>query len=183
MVAKNKAIFLDRDGVIINTNIYWSKPFAITSSKDLKFDNYARKGINLFKKFGFKIIIITNQPDIASKKSNLYELNKIHKRIYEFLRVDEISICFHSKYMNCRCRKPKPKLVLDAIKKYNIDLNQSFLIGDRKSDIDLGVKLNIKSLFINYGYIEAKPKGQIVSIKSFEKAVNYIMSNTHLYEK
>ena len=176
MVGLNKSIFLDRDGVIVKTKKIWGKPFAVNKYKEFELDNYAKKGIVSFKKLGFKIIVITNQPDYASKKLTLFELNKMHLHIYNSLKVDDIFTCLHSKKMQCKCRKPNTKMILKSVIKHKIDLSKSYLIGDRKSDIDLANKLNLKSIFINHNYIERKPSGQIKTTKSFENAVKYIIS-------
>tara|TARA_Y100000992_G_C21250633_1_gene485670 strand:- start:28 stop:564 length:537 start_codon:yes stop_codon:yes gene_type:complete len=176
MVGLHRSIFLDRDGVIVKSKKIWGKPFAVNLYKEFKFDNYAKKGIVSFKKIGFKIIIVTNQPDYSSKKLALSELNKMHHRIFNELKVDDIYTCLHARKMQCKCRKPNTKMILKSVIKYNIDLSKSYLIGDRKSDIDLANKLNLRSVFIDHNYIERKPSGQIKTTNNFENAVKYITS-------
>jgi len=81
----------------------------------------------------------------------------MNNKIFKYLKVDDIFICNHSREDNCNCRKPKVGLFKKAIKKYSIDIYQSYMIGDRKIDIDAGNKLNLKTIFIDKNYLEEKP--------------------------
>ena len=81
----------------------------------------------------------------------------MNNKIFKNLRVDDIFICTHSREDNCKCRKPKVGLFKKAIKQYSIDVNQSYMIGDRKIDIDAGNKINLKTIFIDKNYLEEKP--------------------------
>ena len=147
MVGLNKSIFLDRDGVIVKSKKIWGKPFAVNKYKEFELDNYAKKGIVSFKKLGFKIIIITNQPDYASKKLTLFELNKMHLHIYNSLKVDDIFTCLHSKKMQCKCRKPKIGMIEELKKRWFIDIKNSLFVGDSLADKLAAKNSNIK--FVN----------------------------------
>ncbi len=173
-MVKKKCIFLDRDGVINRSNVKNGKPYA-----PLRFENFiflpkVKKSIHQLKKLGFLVILITNQPDISKKKLKISTLDKMNDKIYRNLDVDDIFFCIHSSEDNCNCRKPKTGMLLESQKKYNINLNKSFMIGDRKKDIDSGIKAGCKTIFINRNYNEERPTRQNYTTTSLYKAVEYI---------
>ena len=112
--------------------------------KDFIFLPNVIKSIKELKKY--LLIIISNQPDIA--KGNLQVREKMNNKIFKYLKVDDIYICRHSREDNCHCRKPKVGLFKKAIKKYSIDIYQSYMIGDRKIDIDAGNKVILKQFLL-----------------------------------
>ena len=85
--------------------------------------------------------------------------------------IDDIFICPHLAKHNCNCRKPKLGLIDAAKKKYNINLKKSILVGDRKSDIDVGVNSGMQTIFINRGYKETRPYNQNYTVKSLKNAL------------
>jgi len=143
----NKALFLDRDGVI-------NKNFGhVHRIENFKF----RKGIfellNIFKDKGYIILVITNQAGIGKGLYTLDQFHFLNSWMIDQFRKKGITIsktyfCPHKSEDNCNCRKPKPGMLLMAIKDFQIDTNSSFLIGDKMSDIYAG-----KSAKIKYNYI------------------------------
>ena len=89
--------------------------------------------------------------------------------------IDAIFYCPHTDEDNCKCRKPKIGLIKNAIKGKKIYLKESYMIGDRASDIEAGYKAGCKTIFINKNYSELKPKKQDKTVKSLNAAVNYIL--------
>ena len=152
----NKAIFLDRDGVIIYAPRKKNKPKSITSINQIKILNKNDIAIKKLSKF-FKIIVITNQPDVARFKIKKKTVNKINLILKKKLRIDKIYTCFHDNNDKCNCRKPKIGNILKAKKKYNLNLTKSYLIGDRNSDIEAGKKAGCINFFIDRNYDEKKP--------------------------
>lgn len=173
-----KALFLDRDGVINRSFVNISgKPIAPRRFKDFTFLPYVKKYINEIKKHNFLIFVVTNQPDISYGYLKKYELEKMHNKIYSELTVTKIFTCMHGRNQNCKCRKPRTGLFKTAIKKYNLNINLSYTIGDRSSDIDASLKCNIKSIFIDRNYNEPKPTSQVFTTKSTRKALEYVIKN------
>ena len=86
-------------------------------------------------------------------------------------KLDDLFVCYHDDHDNCECRKPKPGLILEATKKWNIDLKKSFMIGDRRKDIEAGKSAGCKTIFIDYNYKEIQPNGYDYSTDSLTKAV------------
>lgn len=152
----NKAVFLDRDGVICEDTNY------ITSLKELNIFDYAKKAVETMHEKGYKVIIITNQSAIARGMMKESDLQKINEFIVENIKVDKIYYCPHLppeeghneiKPYNvyCECRKPNNGMIKKAIKEFNIDVGQSYMVGDRKTDIIAGKKSNLTTVFVESG--------------------------------
>ncbi len=149
-----KAIYLDRDGVLNQSIVRQGQPFPPQTVNEVAILEGVREGLIKLKKLGFLLIVITNQPDIAREKTTIEEVEKINNSLKEKLPIDDILFCPHDDKDNCDCRKPKPGLIFSAQKKWNIDLTNSFLVGDRWKDIEAGINAGIKTILIDYGYDE-----------------------------
>lgn len=155
---KQKAIFLDRDGTI---NVY--RGF-IRKPEDLELMEGAAEAIRTINASGYLAIVVTNQPVIARGECTREELGQIHDRLETLLGeesayIDDIFYCPHHPdkgfegelpelKCDCNCRKPKPGLLLQAAEKYNIDLTQSYMIGDGERDIEAGKAAGCKKSFL-----------------------------------
>ena len=153
---ENKAIFLDRDGVIIHAPKINNKPKSIKKINEIKIFYRNQLAIKNLSKF-FKIIVITNQPDVSRLKIKKSTVNKINLILKKKLHIDKIYTCFHDNKDNCDCRKPKIGNILKAKKKYNLNLKKSYFIGDRNSDVEAGKKAGCINYFIDRNYDEKKP--------------------------
>ena len=148
MIKKNKAIFLDRDGVI-NKN----RDDYVKSTKELEIFSNIGKEILKLKMKGFLIIVITNQSVINREIITITELEEIHSTIQKFLMksktsIDKFYFCPHRPDENCDCRKPKPGLILQAINEFSIDVSKSWMVGDSKTDIQAGEKAGCKTILL-----------------------------------
>ena len=170
-----KAVFLDRDGVINRSFVINGKPKAPRYLHEMTLLPKVKEKLFQIKKKNFLIIVISNQLDIQKGLISIKTINLMNKKLLNSLPIDEVFICPHSKNYGCKCRKPKDKFFKIAIKKYNINPYKSFMIGDRKSDIDSVLKLKIPSLFIDRGYNEPKPISQVSNFYSSSQALNYIL--------
>lgn len=151
---KQKAIFLDRDGTI-NKMVGF-----VTKSEQFELIEGAAEAIKTINKSGYLAIVVTNQPVIARGDCTFEELQTIHDKMETELGkvgafVDAIYVCPHhtdkgfegerTEYKcNCDCRKPKPGLLLQAAKDFNIDLSESYMIGDSHRDVDAGENAGVK---------------------------------------
>ena len=169
-----KAIFLDRDGVLIKTHIVKNKPYAITSHKDLCFIEGVKKGLDTLKKLNFLLIVVTNQPDVVTKKTTLREMNLIHDKIKSNLPIDDIFVCMELESKYSTHYKPKPGMLNDASKKFKIDLKNSYIVGDRWRDIGAGKNAGCKTILINYNYEEKVFIEPLYSVNNFLEAVKII---------
>lgn len=151
-----KAIFIDRDGVIVK-NVDGEAP---KKAEDLKLNLESVPIMKKLQQKGYSIFVISNQPDVALGKINENVKKALLKKFRELLRENNISVgiyyCFHhprgviKKYQkNCDCRKPKPGMLLKAIHDYKIDPLKSFIIGDRARDIKAGNLAGVRTILID----------------------------------
>ena len=159
---KQRAIFLDRDGTI---NV--SKGF-ISKADDLELIPGTIDAIKAINKSGALAIVITNQPVIARGECSFEELHNIHNKLKTLLGekgafVDDIFYCPHHPdkgfegevpelKFDCECRKPKTGMIEEAVKKYNIDLSKSYMVGDSTMDLETARNAGIKSVLVNTGF-------------------------------
>jgi len=146
----NRAVFLDRDGVI-NKILYEpdGNIMAPANLEQVKILDNVKEGIQRFKELGFKVIVVTNQPGVAFgylKKEKLQEINNFLKNE---LGIDEIYSCTHHPKFDgeCNCRKPKIGLIEQAKNDFDIDVENSYMVGDNLSDIETGKNANVKKTF------------------------------------
>lgn len=160
------AVFLDRDGVIneivFNEDIeQMDSPSKIS---EYQFLPGVSEAIKQFKDKGYYVFVVTNQPSAAKGKTTLSNLYDINTYAIEQLKsqgavIDDLYMCPHYPKMlpatkedflikTCDCRKPKPGLLYKAIKKYNIDLSRSYMVGDSCTDIEAGAAVGVKTVFI-----------------------------------
>lgn len=171
---KRKAVFLDRDGVINKAVVIDGKPFPPTSINELEIIEGVERGIETLRKAGYKIFVVTNQPDVARGKTSESSILEINEYLQDKLKIDEVFCCFHDEPDHCNCRKPKPGMILDLSERWNIDLSKSFLIGDRWRDILSAKNARVRSILIDYNYDERYETPDFSST-SFEDAINYIL--------
>ena len=147
----NKAIFLDKDGTIVDDA---GSPYQIPSDKLLL--NDVEDGLRYLHQQGYLLFLISNQGWIAQKRLTIQQVEGYFQNIVSQLRAKSIPItayyfCPHVTKDNCECRKPKPFFVLQAAKKYNIDLSNSYFIGDTDKDIETGKNAGTKTILVKTG--------------------------------
>ncbi|MBR5595935.1 MAG: D-glycero-beta-D-manno-heptose 1,7-bisphosphate 7-phosphatase [Lachnospiraceae bacterium] len=155
---KQKAIFLDRDGTI---NKYVG---FLRNEKEFELLDGVAGAIKEINNSGYLCIVVTNQPVIARGEVSFEELEMIHNKMETLLGlegayIDGLYFCPHHPHkgyegeiaelkFDCECRKPKPGMLLQAAKDFNIDLSQSFMIGDSESDVKAGAAAGCKTVLI-----------------------------------
>jgi D-glycero-D-manno-heptose 1,7-bisphosphate phosphatase len=174
LLKKNKAFFFDRDGILNKSIIKNQKPYSPRFPNELKLNHKFLPFIKELKKKNYIIIVVTNQPDIKRGKLTKYSLKIINSIIKKYFLVDEIYVCMHDKVDKCNCRKPKPGMLKKAMKKLNIDLKKSFLVGDRNKDVEAGNSVGCTTIFIDYNYDDLKPKNYDYKFTSISKMINVI---------
>lgn len=163
---KHKAVFLDRDGVI-NEIVYnedteqMDSPMNISQFKLLP---NVSDAIKKFKANGFYVFIVTNQPAAAKGKTTLLKLYDINTSFVNEMKkenadIDGVKMCMHypkkleltkDEYLikECNCRKPKSGMIESIVDKYNIDLNNSYMVGDSFTDVQCGINAGVKTVFL-----------------------------------
>lgn len=149
-----KAIFFDRDGVLVKTNVINGKPYAVRTLAEFEILSCAYEVVTNFKKAGYLIGVVTNQPDVAHGLVNYHVVEEMHKILKTELPIDIIKVCYHKQDAGCECRKPKSGMILSAAQEFNINLMQSIMVGDRPQDIVAGYNANCFTVLINNNYNE-----------------------------
>lgn len=133
-----KAVFLDRDGTINEDPGYIAHP------DQMHLIPGAAEALKALKSAGYELVIVSNQSGIGRGLFDRRALDRVHERMNALLeaqagvRIDRFELCFHAPAERCACRKPSPKLILDAAGKYGLDVKRSYMIGDKKTDIEAG---------------------------------------------
>ena len=169
-----RAIFLDRDGVINKVIFRNGKVSSPWRFEEFEILPDVKKVLTKFKEMGFLKIVVSNQPDVKRGFLKKEELEKMNQFLIQNLPIDEIMICPHDDDDHCNCRKPKPGLILEAAKKYGIDLKQSFLIGDTWKDVEAGKRAGCKVILIKTDYNKNIQKGPDFVVNSLKEALEII---------
>jgi D-glycero-D-manno-heptose 1,7-bisphosphate phosphatase len=171
-----KAVFLDRDGVINRAVVRDGKPHPPDSIEELEVLPGVPDALLKLRGAGFRLIVVTNQPDVARGTQTREVVEAMHVRLMSELPVDDVVTCYHDGD-GCDCRKPKPGALLDAAHRHGVELEQSFMVGDRWRDIEAGQRAGCRCLFVDHGYAEQQPAGSFVRVTSLAAAAEWILSN------
>ena len=183
---KNKAVFLDRDGVLNIERSY------VLSREDLQLYPFAGEAVKIIKKAGYLVIVVTNQSAVARKYITHKQLQQIHDRLFTLLEnegayLTDIYYCPHIEpsgnedlnnehVRDCECRKPKPGMILQAAEDYTIDLKQSYFIGDSERDIIAGKRAGCTTIGVRTGHAlnESQEEPDYI-FDDLKKAAEYIV--------
>lgn len=173
---KGRAVFLDRDGVINRAFVREGKPFPPSTLQELEILPGVPEALHELKQHGYKLLVVTNQPDVARGKQSRQTIEAIHQALRSRLPLDDILVCYHTDQDKCDCRKPLPGMLLEAARKHNIDLAASFMVGDRWRDIEAGYNAGCKTILIDYGYSERPPDREPdLRVGSLREAADWII--------
>ena len=172
----NKAVFLDRDGVINRAVVRNRKPYPPNTLQDLEILPDVPEALNLLKESGFLLIVVTNQPDVGRGIQKKETVEEMHLFLKKILPLDDIYVCWHGQDGECDCRKPLSGMLIQAAEKYGVDFQQSYLIGDRWKDIEAGKTVGCKTIFLDYHYNELLRSQPDFKVTSTRKASDWIVS-------
>jgi D-glycero-D-manno-heptose 1,7-bisphosphate phosphatase len=163
---RKPAIFLDRDGTLIEEVNFLHRV------EDLRFFSYTDDAVKRLKENNFLVIVVTNQSGIARKIFPESAMHEIHRTIQKNLSapIDAFYFCPHLPNAGCRCRKPNLGMIEKACADFSIDLENSWMIGDKVLDVELGQKANLRTALVLTGY------GQRHS-KELEQAPDFTAAN------
>lgn len=145
---KRPAAFIDRDGTLIEEVNFLSKV------SDLELFPYTADAIRMLKDAGFWVIVVTNQSGIGREIYTEADMHAIHDAMQEQLdgAIDAFFFCPHLPDAGCRCRKPNLGMVEDAQDAFDIDMEHSWMIGDKRIDVETGKNAGIRSALVLTGY-------------------------------
>ncbi len=173
----NKAVFLDRDGTLNEDPGYLGDP------ERVKLFTGVGEALSILKnKFGFKLIVVSNQSGIARGLISKEMVESVNNKVNELLTGFNVSIdafyyCpAHPDFNNdeeTQCRKPSPEMVLRAARDLQIDLSKSYLVGDTVSDIECGLNAGLKTILVETGY----GKESLSNLKKQNKFPRFVAHN------
>lgn len=150
----NKAIFLDRDGVI--NEVKTRRVKFVNRPEDFHLLAGVPEAIAKLRQLGFKIFVVTNQGGVGLGYMKEKTLQQIHVKMQQDLIVqhpeaiiDDIAYCPHKPKEGCACRKPEPGMILELANRHDIDLSKSWMIGDMEVDIEAGKKAGCRTMLIS----------------------------------
>jgi D-glycero-D-manno-heptose 1,7-bisphosphate phosphatase len=119
--------------------------------------------------------VVTNQPDVGAGTVRREAVEAIHAHLLQDLPIDVVKVCYHVEADRCVCRKPAPGMILEAARELGVNLQKSFMVGDRWRDIAAGQRAGCSSFFIDAGYAEKRPEQPYVAVNSLRNAADLIL--------
>ncbi len=147
-----RAVFLDRDGVINKVIYRDGMPTSPRNIGEFEFDAGVENALKRLSAAGFKLFVVTNQPELARGLLTNEALRLMTDRIVNTLKIDEVRICPHDNDDGCRCRKPLSGMLVELAEKYDISLKESYVIGDTWKDSCAGSSAGCKSIMLDRPY-------------------------------
>ena len=172
----NRAVFLDRDGVINEVLLRDGRPLAPSGVGELSLRPGVAAAIGRLRRAGFLIIVVTNQPDVGKGLVRREAVEAIHEALRRRLPIDDIKTCYHVDEDRCACRKPKPGLLLEAARARGIDLGRSVMVGDRWRDIEAGRAAGCRTILMRASYDERPAEAPDAVVDSLSEAGTLILS-------
>jgi D-glycero-D-manno-heptose 1,7-bisphosphate phosphatase len=178
LAASIKAVFLDRDGVLNEALVRDGVPLSPMTVTEVIVPADVPDALLRLRQHGFRLIMTTNQPNIARGSQSRGAVNAINQHLFETLQLDAIEMCEHDNADNCDCRKPKPGMLLRAAQRDHIALAESFMIGDRWRDIEAGRRAGCRSILIGNGYGEKPQSTADMVVASLGEAADWILTQS-----
>lgn len=172
-----RAVFLDRDGVINRAITHDGLPFPPMSLDDFEILPGVPEACARLKAAGFLLVVATNQPDVGRGIVSRELVEAMNAQMQKVIPLDRIEICFHPGRgaSDCDCRKPKPGMLLRAAAALDIDVAQSWMVGDRWRDVDCGHAAGCKTIFIEGNYVEKLKQKPDFSARNLAEAADIIL--------
>jgi D-glycero-D-manno-heptose 1,7-bisphosphate phosphatase len=176
--ALRPAVFLDRDGVLNKTTVR----DGITRSPDhlgqFEFLPGVPEAVQRLADAGFALVVVTNQPDVGRGLRRREDVEAIHDHLRSQLQLLDILVCYHDNGDNCVCRKPKPGMLLEAARRWPIDLRRSFMVGDRWSDVLAGQQAGCRTVLVETPYSSKERCVPDATVADLPEAADWILAVT-----
>ena len=173
---RNRAVFLDRDGVLTVPEFRNGRSYAPRRLEDFRLYDGAVEAARRLKGAGFHLIVVTNQPDVGRGEIPAEVIAEMHRRLAAALPLNAIEACYHTREDGCDCRKPRPGMLRRAAARFAIDCRGSFMIGDRASDVAAGRAVGCRTIFIDLGYVdEPRPEAADFTVSSLGEAAAIVL--------
>lgn len=172
-------MFLDRDGVLNEAVVRSGRPHPPETAAQLRVLPGVREACRELSGARLALVCVTNQPDIARGTQDLATIAAMNEHLLELLGLDEVVVCPHDDDDGCVCRKPRPGMILDAVRRLDLDVSRSVTIGDRWRDIEAGRAAGTWTVLVDCAYTERPPDHPDLIVKSLKEAVPWIIDKAH----
>lgn len=176
---RRRAVFLDRDGTLIEEVDFLSKV------EDLRFFPFTESAVARLKERGFLVIVVTNQSGVARGLFSEDAVGEIHESIQEHVggKIDAFFHCPHMPDAGCECRKPATGMIERARDLFDIEMEGSWMVGDKALDVMTGHNAGLRTALVETGYgaehVRSLPKSPDVVASDLDKAVEAILKDVH----
>ena len=151
-----RAVFLDRDGVLNRAFVRDNIPYPPRTVREIDVLPGVAESLNTLKSLDLSMVVVTNQPDVARGTQTRDVIEHINRTLVERLPIDAVYVCYHDNADACSCRKPKDGMLRTAAAELGLDLANSFMVGDRWSDIAVGKSAGCKTFLVARPYSQAE---------------------------
>lgn len=172
-----RAVFLDRDGVLNRAVVRDGKPYPPATLEEFELLPGVERTTRALREAGFLIVVVTNQPDVATGVQRREVVEAMHNKLRAAGLCDVVKVCYHADADGCDCRKPKPGMLIEAAREWQIDLACSFMVGDRWRDVAAGKAAGCRTFFIDYEYQERHADNPDAVVASLEEAGKLILQD------
>ena len=174
-----RAVFLDRDGVLNRASVRDGRPYPPATLEEFEILPGVPEALKRLHDAGFLLIGATNQPDVTRGRQVPEVVEAMHEQLLRQLPITAIFVCYDDDD-DCPRRKPNPGLLIEAARTHAIDLEASFMVGDRWRDVEAGRRAGCKTIFIDLGYAERQPEPAPDHVATdLAGAADWILSQTH----
>lgn len=174
-----RAVFLDRDGIINRAVVRDGKPYPPATVEEFELLPGVEGAIHALREAQFLVIVVTNQPDVATGVQRRQVVEAMHDKLRAAGLCDGIKVCYHTDSDGCDCRKPKPGMLIEAAREWQIDLAQSFMVGDRWRDVAAGKAAGCYTFFVDCEYRERRADSPDAVVGSLEEAGRFILQRIY----
>ncbi|WP_421999489.1 D-glycero-alpha-D-manno-heptose-1,7-bisphosphate 7-phosphatase [Reyranella sp.] len=171
-----RAVFLDRDGVLNRVSVVDGVPRPPQTFEQFAILPGVEEACTTLRREGFKLIVVTNQPDVARGRQSLEMVERFNRELRDRLALDDLLMCLHDDHHGCDCRKPRPGMLLAAAGAHDIELASSIMVGDRDKDIEAGRAAGCATVFVDGGYGQRPQPPANLTVASLLEAVPWIVS-------
>lgn len=169
--------FLDRDGTLIETRVVDGLPHPVHGAHRGAIVDGAIEGCGRLRDAGFRLVMVTNQPDVARGVARREDVEANNATLVELLGLELALACYHDDLDQCPCRKPSPGMLVEGSARLGVHLDSSsVMIGDRWRDVDAGRAAGVTTVLIERNYSELVPNPPDIVAHSFEESVARILS-------
>lgn len=176
-MAARPAVFLDRDGTLNVPVVREGRPYPPALLADFRLAPGVPAGCRRLRAAGYALVVATNQPDVGRGTMDQAVVDAMHAELLRLVpEIERIEVCYDpGRGEPSRRRKPEPGMLLDAAAALELDLESSWMVGDRWGDIDAGGAAGCSTIFIDQGYAESLRRLPDVTVRSFTEAVDVIL--------